>query len=84
MLRAAEGSTARLIQLCVGYFGFYVVTGVTVKYFRGAGLGEMEFLAYSTLGGALLCLVVAVAFGWWRHMLTSCACGAITGKRACH
>lgn len=66
MLRAAEGSTGRLIQLCVGYFGFYVVTGVTVKYFRGAGLGEMQFLAYSTLGGAVLCLAVAVAFGWWR------------------
>ena len=66
MLRAAEGSTARLLQLCAAYFGFYVVTGVTVKYFRDAGLREMEFLAYSTLGGALICLVVAIAFGWWR------------------
>lgn len=66
MLKATEGSSARLLQLCVAYFGFYVVTGVGVKYFRGTGLTEMGFLAYSTLGGALLCLVVAVAFGWWR------------------
>lgn len=66
MLRAAEGSTARLLQLCAGYFGFYVVTGVTVKYFRDAGLREMELLAYSTLGGALVCLVVAISLGWWR------------------
>ena len=45
MLRAPEGSTARLIQLCAAYFFFYVVTGVTVKWFRAAGLGEMQFLA---------------------------------------
>lgn len=66
MLRTPEGSTTRLIQLCAGYFGFYVVTGVTVKYFQKAGLGEMEFLAYSTLGGSIVCLVVALALGWWR------------------
>lgn len=66
MLKAAEGSTARLLQLCVAYFGFYVVTGVGVKYFRGTGLTEMGFLAYSTLGGSVICLVVAIAFGWWR------------------
>jgi hypothetical protein len=66
VFRATEGSTARLVQLCAAYFGFYVVTGVTVKYFRDAGLGEMQFLAYSTLGGSLLCLGVAIAFGWWR------------------
>jgi len=66
MFRTTEGSTARLVQLCAAYFGFYVVTGITVKYFRDAGLGEMQLLAYSTLGGCLLCLTVAMAFGWWR------------------
>ncbi|MBI3185333.1 MAG: hypothetical protein HYZ28_24610 [Myxococcales bacterium] len=72
MARAAEGSTGRLLQLCSAYFSFYVVTGVTVKYFLGSaekgfpGQNEMEFLAYSTLGGTLVCLLVAVGRGWYR------------------
>lgn len=66
MFGAKEGSSARLVQLCLAYFGFYVVTGVTVKYFQKAGLGEMEFLAYSTLGGSVLCLAVAIALRWYR------------------
>jgi hypothetical protein len=70
MWRTTEGSTGRLIQLCAAYFAFYVFTGVTVKYFLGAppmpALGGMTFLVYSTLGGTLVCLVVAIALGWWR------------------
>ena len=70
MWRTTEGSTGRLIQLCAAYFLFYVVTGVTVKYFQGApplpALSGMTFLVYSTLGGSLVCLIVAVSLGWWR------------------
>jgi hypothetical protein len=72
MLGAKEGSTGRLVQLCLAYFFFYVITGVTVKYFQGSpaqgypGLDPMEFLVYSTAGGTGICLFVAVAFGWWR------------------
>ena len=33
--KTKEGSSGRLIQLCIGYFVFYVITGVTVKYFLG-------------------------------------------------
>ena len=59
------------MQLCGGYFFFYVLTGIAVKYFRNdaagyPGLGDVQFLAYSTLGGSLVCLVVVFAFGWWR------------------
>ncbi|MEW5851708.1 MAG: hypothetical protein AB2A00_23160 [Myxococcota bacterium] len=72
MWRTEEGSTGRLVQLCVAYFIFYVITGVTVKYYLGAadkgfpGMNDIEFLVYSTFGGTLVCLVVAVAAGWYR------------------
>ena len=69
--KTAEGSTAQLIQLCAGYFFFYIVTGITVKYFTDARAGfpamhDMEFLVYSTLGGSVICLVVAIGLRWYR------------------
>jgi len=70
--RTHEGSTGRLIQLCVGYFFFYVVTGVTVKYFLGskeAGLPGMtgpQFLVYSTVGGTALATGVVLVLRWFR------------------
>ena len=57
MWRTTEGSTGRLVQLCLGYFFFYVITGITVKYFLGSaqhglpGMHGIEFLVYSTAGG---------------------------------
>ncbi|MFC1679695.1 hypothetical protein ACFL2T_05745, partial [Elusimicrobiota bacterium] len=72
MWKTAEGSTGRLIQLCIGYFLSYVVTGVTVKYFLGSaaqglpGMAGMEFLFYSTLGGTSVCLSVVLALRWYR------------------
>jgi hypothetical protein len=69
--KAKEGSTAALIQLCIGYFLFYVITGVTVKYFlaRGAGfpaLHGMEFLVYSTGGGMGITLLTVLVLRWYR------------------
>lgn len=70
--KTEEGSTGRLIQLCLGYFVSYVATGLLVKLFtapRGgapAAMGDLAFLAYNTLGANLTCLVPAVALGWWR------------------
>jgi len=72
MFKAPEGSSARLVQLCVLYFLFYAVTGVTVKYFQGSaahgypGMNDVQFLVYSTSGGMGICLVVALAKGWFR------------------
>jgi hypothetical protein len=70
MLKTAEGSTERLLQLCTGYFLFYVVTGLVVKAFTGpssaAPMNDIGFLAYNTLGANLTCLIPAVALGWWR------------------
>ena len=70
--KTTEGSTGRLIQLCLGYFVFYVITGVTVKYFTGSatqgypGMHEIEYLVYNTMGGNFIALFVAVALRWYR------------------
>lgn len=72
MFKTAEGSTGRLIQLCIGYFVFYVVTGVSVKYFTGGtaqgfpGMHQIEYLVYSTLGGTLIALSVSLVLRWYR------------------
>ena len=72
MWRTAEGSTGRLIQLCLGYFLFYVITGVAVKYFLGSperglpGMAGVEYLVYSTVGGSLLAMSVVLALRWYR------------------
>ena len=73
-MQAADsaGSTGRLLRLCVGYFAFYVVTGVLVKYFlkfHYEGLAEADFrgirfLTNSTLGANAIVLAVIVLFGW--------------------
>ncbi len=70
--KTIEGSTGRLLQLCIGYFVFYVVTGITVKYFTGnpalgyPGMKDIEYLAFNTIGGNFICLAVAVALGWYK------------------
>jgi hypothetical protein len=72
MWRTSEGSTGRLIQLCLGYFVFYVITGVAVKYFLGSpelgfpGMKGPEYLVYSTAGGSAIAIAVVVALRWWR------------------
>jgi len=70
--KTPEGSTGRLIQLCAGYFLFYVATGLIVKVFTGGVNGasprmnDIAFLTYNTLGANLTCLIPAVVLGWWR------------------
>jgi len=72
MWRTAAGSTGRLLQLCLGYFFFYVLTGVAVKYFLGSpergfpGMGGVQYLVYSTLGSATVVLGVVVLLRWWK------------------
>jgi len=72
--KTSEGSTERLLQLCGGYFFFYVITGLVVKAFTGSAqtplgsvrMNDIAFLGYNTLGATLTCLLPAVALGWWR------------------
>lgn len=72
MWKTTEGSTGRLIQLCIGYFVFYVITGVMVKFFLGKaelgfpGLNDFQYLVYSTLGANLVCIGVVLAMKWYR------------------
>ena len=67
MWKTATGSTARLIQLCLGYFGSYVLTGILVKYFtvvREPRMPEMAYLFNNTVGGSLVALSVVFLLGW--------------------
>src|ERR1041385_1693809 len=72
MWKTTEGSTGRLVHLCTGYFLFYVVTGVAVKYFTGRpelgypGMKDVEYLAFNTIGGSLICLGVVFALRWYK------------------
>jgi len=72
MWKTSEGSTGRLIQLCMGYFFFYVIFGVAAKCFTGRAavvvpaMTDMEFLIWSSFGGSLICLLVVFAGGWYK------------------
>jgi hypothetical protein len=67
MWKTVAGSTGRLIQLCVGYFASYVLTGVLVKFFtvlRQPKMTDMAYLFNNTLGGSLTALSVVLLLGW--------------------
>ena len=72
MWKTAEGSTGRLVQLCLAYYFFYVIFGVATKCFTGhfavvtPVMTDMEFLVWSTLGGSAICLLVVAVAGWYR------------------
>lgn len=76
MWKTTDGSTGRLLQLCVGYFVFYVITGMAAKYFTELGpehlrMGQMQFLVYSTIGANLICIVVVLAKRWFTLKTTA-------------
>ncbi len=69
MWKTTSGSTGRLLQLCGGYFFFYVLTGIFAKVFTGGPtprMAEMTFLFNNTLGSSLLAILVAIVLGWWH------------------
>lgn len=65
-IESSDNSTRRLIQLCLGYFLTYVITGVSVKYYLGLGMQDFEFLVYSTAGAMVVPTLVCVALRWYR------------------
>ncbi len=66
-LKTENGSTGRLLQLVFGYFFFYVITGLSVKYFQNiAGMHSMEYLVYSTASSTLLATSVVLVLRWYK------------------
>lgn len=66
-----SASTSKLIELCIGYFVFYVITGVAVKFFLSAkdgfpGLDGMEYLVYNTAGGVIIATGVVLILKWYH------------------
>jgi hypothetical protein len=64
-----EGTSERLIQLAMGYFGTYVITGSLVKFFlssKGMGMTGIEFLVYSTLISSLFCVSLVIYWKWYK------------------
>jgi hypothetical protein len=69
--KPTSGTTSQLVQLCVGYFVSYVLTGVLVKYFtvlRHPKMGEFTYLFNNTASSALLCVVVVLSLGWMARL----------------
>jgi hypothetical protein len=72
MWKTTEGSTGRLIQLCIGYFIFYVITGICAKLFTARDLSfsfnqnQIEYMVYNTIGGMVTALSVVFAMRWYR------------------
>lgn len=66
MWKTEDGSTARLVQLSIGYLIFYVITGLSVKYFLANGMQDMEYLVYSTGSSITFATGVALFLGWYK------------------
>src|SRR5690349_24651152 len=71
MSNTAAASTRRLLELCVGYFVFYVMTGILVKLYTGMPDAplyhkDITYLANNTLGGAAFALAIVFAMRWFR------------------
>jgi hypothetical protein len=69
MGKTAPGSTSRLLELCSGYFGLYVLTGIFAKMFTGGyplRMPEMAYLFNNTLGSSAIAVAVVLVLGWTR------------------
>jgi hypothetical protein len=67
MWKSSPGSTRRLLELCAGYFGLYVLNGMFAKIFTGGypyRMPEMAYLFNNTLGGSAIALLVVFVLGW--------------------
>src|SRR5437867_11708875 len=67
MSQDRSATTARLLELCLGYFAAYTLTGVLVKWFtvvRDPKLPEMTYLFNNTIGGSVLALGLVLVLGW--------------------
>ena len=66
-----EGTTERLLQLSLGYFALYVLTGFLAKYFEKVlGIGGTTYTVYNTMGSMLIPTGVVLALGWYKFKST--------------
>ena len=66
-----DGTTERLLQLALGYFATYIITGIAPKYFMNTapgypGMSDVSFMVYSTALSSLFCVALVLSWGWWR------------------
>jgi hypothetical protein len=72
MWKTSDDSTGRLVQLCIGYFLFYILTGLLVKYFTGSAanglpnVSQLEYLVYNTFGASAICVVIVLLLKWFK------------------
>jgi len=71
MSTTAAASTRRLLELCVAYFVFYVMTGILVKLYTGMPDAplyhkDITYLANNTIGGAVFALAIVFAMRWLK------------------
>ena len=66
-----DGTTERLLQLALGYFGTYILTGIFPKYFMNTAPGypamsDVQYMVYSTLLSSLFCVSLVIAWKWYK------------------
>ncbi|MBI5216032.1 MAG: hypothetical protein HY960_09780 [Ignavibacteriae bacterium] len=72
MWKSSEGSTKQLVELCAGYFFFYVLTGISAKFFTATGdvfslkMGQIGYMVYNTIGGTATALLIVFVMGWYK------------------
>ena len=73
MAKSIEGSTKQLIELCAGYFFFYVLTGIFAKLFTEGGteafslhMNQIDYMVYNTIGGTMTALGIVFIRRWYK------------------
>ncbi|MCX7905522.1 MAG: hypothetical protein N2446_02335, partial [Elusimicrobiales bacterium] len=65
--KTEDGSTERLIQYSVLYFGLYIIYTMLTKVLEKIyGVGGTVFTVYNTIGGMLICNLVVLLWGWYK------------------
>jgi len=66
-----DGTTERLLQLALGYFATYIVTGIAPKYFLNTAPGypamnDVHYMVYSTALSSFFCVFLVILWQWYR------------------
>lgn len=69
--KTQDGTTERLLQLALGYFATYILTGIAPKYFLNKAPGypamnDVYYMVYSTALSSIFCVFLVLIWGWWK------------------